>query len=87
LNWALAGLERLTVSNGNRFTRLASADEAITTLRDLASPVAAFVRERCETGFDKQVAVDALYDAFKTWCDDNGHAKSATFRYMERRTV
>jgi putative DNA primase/helicase len=77
LNWSLAGLERLTVSNGNRFTRLASADEAITTLRDLASPVAAFVRERCATGFDKQVAVDTLYDKFKVWCDDNGHAKTS----------
>jgi putative DNA primase/helicase len=77
LNWSLAGLERLTVSNGNRFTRLASADEAITTLRDLASPVAAFVRERCATGFDKQVAVDTLYDKFKVWCEDNGHAKTS----------
>ena len=39
LNWALAGLERLTFANGNRFTRLASADEAIGAMRDLASPV------------------------------------------------
>ena len=29
LNWALAGLERMTFTNGNRFTRLAAADEAI----------------------------------------------------------
>ena len=57
LNWALAGLQRLTVENGNRFTWLASAEEAITTLRDLASPVAAFVREKCETGPDRQITV------------------------------
>jgi len=41
---ALDGLQRLTVANSNCFTRLPSADEAITTMRDLASPVAAFVR-------------------------------------------
>lgn len=43
LSWALDGLERLT-RNGGKFTRLPSADEAIVTMRDLASPVAAFVR-------------------------------------------
>ena len=48
LNWALAGLERMTFTNGNRFTRLAAADEAIATMRDLASPVGAFVREKCD---------------------------------------
>ena len=65
LNWALAGLQRLTVENGNRFTWLASAEEAITTLRDLASPVAAFVREKCETGPDQEITVDELYVAYK----------------------
>jgi putative DNA primase/helicase len=48
LNWALEGLHRLTAVNGNKFTRLASGEETITAMRDLASPVAAFVRERCE---------------------------------------
>ena len=71
------GLHRLTVTNENRFTRLASADEAIIQLRDLASPVAAFVRERCEVGPDKEVTVDSLYAAYRTWCDDNGHVKNA----------
>jgi hypothetical protein len=46
LNWALEGLRRLTVKNANCFTRLQSADEAITAMRDLASPVAAFVPRR-----------------------------------------
>ena len=77
LNWSLDGLHRLTVTNGNRFTGLTSADEAIIQLRDLASPVAAFVRERCEVGPDKEVTVDSLYAAYRTWCDDNGHVKNA----------
>jgi putative DNA primase/helicase len=77
LNWALSGLERLTIDNGNRFTRIASADEAIVTMRDLASPVAAFVREKCEIAPNNEIAVDDLYSAFKWWAEDNGHAKSS----------
>jgi P4 family phage/plasmid primase-like protien len=63
LNWALTGLQQLTIENGNAFTRLASADQAITAMRDLASPVAAFVREQCELGADLRIAVDDLYAA------------------------
>jgi putative DNA primase/helicase len=77
LNWALTGLERLTVTNGNRFTPLASADEAIIAMRDLASPVGAFVRERCRLGRDGEVPVDDLYAAYKAWADEAGHLKSS----------
>jgi putative DNA primase/helicase len=76
LNWSLDGLQRL-VENENRFTRLPAAEEAVTLMRDLASPVAAFVRERCETGPDKQVGVDDLYAAYRTWAEDNGYHKLA----------
>jgi putative DNA primase/helicase len=75
LNWALAGLHRLAVENRNRFTRLASADEAITAMRDLASPVAAFVRERCILDPNNEIAVDDLYTAYKLWADEAGHAR------------
>jgi putative DNA primase/helicase len=75
LNWSLAGLERLTANYC--FTRLASADEAITTMRDLASPVAAFVREKCEIGTDRQVEVDLIFAAYKAWCADNEHPKAS----------
>jgi putative DNA primase/helicase len=75
LNWALDGLHRLTLSNN--FTRIASADEAIVAMRDLASPVAAFVRDRCAIGPDQEVGVDALYAAYRSWAEDNGHIKSA----------
>ena len=80
LNWALTGLSEL-VANGNRFTRLKSAEEAINTMRDLASPIGAFVRERCAVGPDLHIAVDALYGAFKSWAEDNGHSRrsKATF--------
>jgi putative DNA primase/helicase len=73
----LDGLRRLTVENDNRFTRVASAEEAIVTMRDLASPVGAFVRERCELGSDKQVDVDLLYNTYKLWAEDNGHERKS----------
>ena len=73
LNWSLAGLSRL--ANGNRFTRPPSAEEAIIAMRDLASPVAAFVRERCRVDAGGEITVEELYAAYRSWCEDNGHAK------------
>jgi putative DNA primase/helicase len=77
LNWALAGLHSLTVKNGNRFSHLPSAEEAVTTMRDLASPVGAFVRERCRVGPQEEIPVELLYQAYKMWAEDNGHPKLA----------
>jgi putative DNA primase/helicase len=74
LNWALAGLARL--AQRNSFTSPKSTDEAYIALQDLASPVGAFVRDRCELGSDHQIPVDDLWDAWKSWADDNGHHKS-----------
>jgi putative DNA primase/helicase len=74
LNWALAGLEALT--ERGRFTRPPSVDDTIRILQDLASPVAAFVRERCTRGPDEQVAVDELYKAWRAWAGENGHTQT-----------
>jgi putative DNA primase/helicase len=76
LNWALDGLERLT-RNGGKLTRLPSADDAIITMRDLASPVAAFVREKCDIGATHEIDVETLYDAYKNWCEVNEHRKES----------
>jgi len=78
LNWSLDGLERLTVTNNNVFTRLTLAEEAIIAMRDLASPVSAFVRERCVVGLDHQIRTDDLYAAYKLWAEDAGHAKKTS---------
>jgi putative DNA primase/helicase len=77
LNWALDGLHRLTVVNGNRFTHVLSAEEAIIQMRDLASPIRAFVREECEIDAAYEIAVDDLYGAFKIWAENNGHTKKS----------
>jgi putative DNA primase/helicase len=76
LNWALQGLHRLTVENDNVFTRTPSADEAIVQMQDLASPVGAFVREKCKVAYGAEIEVDVLYGAYKLWAEDNGHPKA-----------
>lgn len=72
LNWALDGLDRL--DRQGRFTAVASSDDAINALRDLASPVSAFVREVCDlTDRAATVPVDELFIAWRRWAEDNGH--------------
>ena len=62
-------------SGRGRFTRPSSTDEAYRAIQDLASPIGAFVRDRCEVGTEHQVAVDEMWDAWKQWAEDNGHTK------------
>jgi putative DNA primase/helicase len=84
LNWAIDGLDRLT-TNG-RFTVPASSEVAATMMMDLASPVSAFVRERCDLGPDKTIQRDLLYLDWKIWADSNGHhagAKSTFGRSLQ----
>jgi putative DNA primase/helicase len=76
LNFALDGLQRLTVDNGNQFTHFAGADQAITHMRDLASPVSAFVREQCVVEADAEIDTDELYAAYKAWCVAGEYPKS-----------
>lgn len=71
LNWALEGLDRL--AEQDRFTRPTSTDEAILALQDLASPVAAFVRDECHTGPTSEVMIDTIYGRWKEWAETNGN--------------
>ncbi|MEU9956693.1 phage/plasmid primase, P4 family [Streptomyces sp. NPDC050982] len=70
LNWALDGLARL--QRNGRITEPPSSREAITTIRDTASPTSAFIRERCTTGPACTVAVDELWNVWRDWTEDNG---------------
>ncbi|MFD6913788.1 phage/plasmid primase, P4 family [Streptomyces virginiae] len=70
LNWALEGLARLRRTN--RITEPASSRDAVTTMRDTASPTSAFVRERCTTGPACSVPVDDLWAIWREWAEDNG---------------
>jgi putative DNA primase/helicase len=69
INWALEGLARL--ERAGRITEPVSSREAITTMRDTASPTSAFIRERCTTGPACTVPVDALWAVWREWAEDN----------------
>jgi putative DNA primase/helicase len=79
LNWALDGLQRL--DDANRFTKPRSTEEAYITLQDLASPVAAFVRDRCSVDIEHEIPVDDLWAAWTAWAEDNGHGKTTRQRF------
>ena len=75
-NWALDGLERLR--DRGRFVQPTASEDAIRELEDLGSPVGAFVRDECAIGAEFTVSVNALYDAWKAWCEEHGrHASNA----------
>jgi putative DNA primase/helicase len=82
LNWALEGLVRL-VGRG-RFAEPKSSIEAVTAMEDLASPMSAFVRERCDKGPARQVPVDELFTAWRSWCEENGRDKPGTKQVFGR---
>ena len=75
LSWALEGLDRLN-KNG-RFTVPQTSHDAAALMMDLASPVSAFIRERCIIGPGKIISREELFGAWKEWCDINGHRAGA----------
>ena len=75
LNWALMGLAQL--ERKGRFSQPGTAAEAIAALHDLASPVRAFLRDRCVIGTGCEVLVDDLYQAYRDWAEGNGQPKIA----------
>lgn len=76
LHWALDGLDRLTQQGA--FTSAASSDEAGRVMRDMASPISAFVRDCCEVGETYEVLCDDMWKAWKEWAEDNGVSKGTT---------
>ena len=67
--WALDGLDRLTETGA--FTKPAASQDAVRTMEDLASQVAAFVRDHCTTGHRYKIPCKDLFVAWKEWCDLN----------------
>ena len=74
-NWSLDGLQKLRARG--RFVQPSTSAEAIQEMEDLASPVGAFVRDKCTLGPDKTCEVDALYQLYRRWCEDNGRPPSS----------
>jgi putative DNA primase/helicase len=70
LNWAVAGWRRL-VERGH-FIQPARATASARLLDTLASPVKAFLEERCELGTNYGIRTRDLFGAWIVWCDENG---------------
>jgi putative DNA primase/helicase len=69
LNWAIVGLDRLR--KRGYFIPPKSSEQAQRDLEDLASPIGAFIRQRCEVGPGKRIACSKLFDGWMVWCRDN----------------
>ncbi len=76
LNWAIDGW--FALREAKRFVQPAASEESLQDLEDLGSPVAAFVRERCTVEALARCPVDALFEAWKTWCTGIGIDRPGT---------
>ncbi len=79
LLWAIEGWKRLRERGG--FLQPSAGKDLIDQMRDLASPVGAFVRERCEVKAGNRIARKELFQAWKNWCADRNReaGNDATF--------
>ena len=76
LNWSLEGLRRLR--KRGHFLQPPSGAELMADLKDLASPVGAFVRECCRVEPGANVEVGKLYAAWRKWCEEHGRKEPGT---------
>jgi putative DNA primase/helicase len=81
-NWAIEGWRRLR--ERGYFIQPMSSREAMRQLEDLGSPIAAFVRERCEVGADKAVEASELFAAWQAYCHESGRVNAGTIQSFGR---
>ncbi|WP_422930876.1 DNA primase family protein [Singulisphaera sp. PoT] len=82
LLWAIGGWQRLR--ERGHFVQPQSSLELVEQLEDLASPVGAFLKERCVIGQDHEVQAEDLYAVWKEWCSKNGHPHAGTLQRFGR---
>jgi putative DNA primase/helicase len=70
LLWSIEGWRRLR--ERGCFVQPKASAQLVTDLEDLASPIGAFLRERCELRPDHEVEVQLLYGRWKAWCEGRG---------------
>jgi putative DNA primase/helicase len=76
LNWSLRGYRRL--QQRGYFIQPASAREAIEDLEVLASPIKAFLNDRCQVAPGLTVPIELLYQTWRIWCDSVGRKEAGT---------
>jgi putative DNA primase/helicase len=88
LLWAIEGWEQL--NRRGHFVQPDAGKEMAGELADLASPVGAFVRERCKVDPVCQIERPTLFNAWKDWCEEEGRehpGDAATFGRNLRAVV
>ena len=70
LLWAIKGWQQLR--ERGHFDQPESGRQHLETVADLSSPVAVFVRERCELKLGIEVAKADLYESYIAWCESGG---------------
>ncbi|WP_422930118.1 DNA primase family protein [Singulisphaera sp. PoT] len=70
LLWSLEGLRQL-LKNG-RFTQPASGAEAKEAMRELNSPILAFLRECCVVDAEEDCERSEIYERYRAWCTPQG---------------
>jgi putative DNA primase/helicase len=73
LSWAIQGYKNLQAAG--RFETPDSAKDLADELADIASPIAAFIRDECVIGEGREIAVDALYALWEQYCEDEGRTQ------------
>jgi putative DNA primase/helicase len=82
LLWAIEGWHRLRMRG--HVLQPASGADLVESLEDLSSPVLAFVKEKCELGPAKKVAIQVLYRAYCEWCHAVGRKEPGTVQSFGR---
>ncbi len=81
-NWALDGLDSLTARG--RFVPPANDNDLAAQVARLSSPETAFVQDCCTFDVDGGLSLNALYEAFRNWCDDEGKEAIPTKEVFSR---
>ena len=73
LMWAIQGWWRLNLRG--HFFQPDSGREMVAQMEDIASPVGAFLREKCEFDPDEEIVTKDLFEAWRMWCESMGKSK------------
>jgi putative DNA primase/helicase len=82
MNWAIEGYRRLR--NRGYFVQPTSSLQAVEDIEVLASPVKAWVRDRCHVGPLCKCPSDLLWGNWQAWSDDQGRPDPGTKQWFFR---
>lgn len=82
LNWAIVGWKRLR--ERGYFVQPRSSEMAMQELEDLASPISAFLRERCIVTPEAWVSIDELFIEWQDYCRASGRTHPGTKQSFAR---